>query len=257
MRPMRGAHRDPILLLHGQPGAARDWEGVRAVIGERAETIAFDRPGWDGRREPRGLAGNAQAAATELDAVGVDRAVVVGHSFGGAVAAWLAADRPDRVAALVLVAPSANVASLNPLDHVLATPVLGDVLASSALAAAGAALSAGPLRRPVAERLSLDERYLQAAGRRLIAPATWRTFMLEQRTLMRELPTLEERLGAISAPTTIVIGTEDPIVPRASAHLLASQIPGAELVEVERANHLLPQIYSARVAEIIVSAAER
>src|SRR5205807_9865975 len=98
---------DPILLLHGQPGTARDWDRVRDAIGTRAETIAIDRPGWDGDRPPADLAGNAQAALDALDAAGAERAVVVGHSFGGAVAAWVAATHRERVRALVLVAPSA------------------------------------------------------------------------------------------------------------------------------------------------------
>src|SRR5947209_14666259 len=100
--------RDPILLLHGQPGSAEDWDRVRAHIGERAPTIAIDRPGWDGDRGPADLAGNARAAIAAIDAAGARRAVVVGHSFGGAVAAWVAATTPDRVRALVLAAPSAN-----------------------------------------------------------------------------------------------------------------------------------------------------
>src|SRR5205807_6643224 len=97
---------DPVLLLHGQPGSASDWNRVRAAIGGRAETIAIDRPGWDGDSSPLDLAGNAHAALEAIARAGAARAVVVGHSFGGAVAAWLAASEPERVRALVLVAPS-------------------------------------------------------------------------------------------------------------------------------------------------------
>src|SRR5438270_5415299 len=105
-----------VLLLHGQPGSAADWKLVRSAIGERARTIAIDRPGWNGDGPARDLSGNVQAALSTLDAAGVEQAVVVGHSLGGAVAAWLAAEHPARVTALVLAAPSANRASLNRLD---------------------------------------------------------------------------------------------------------------------------------------------
>ena len=104
---------DPVLLLHGQPGAAADWEHVRASIGDDVRTIAFDRPGWDGHSAVRDLAGNADAARTVLDRSGVARATVVGHSLGAAVAAWLAWSSPERVGRLVLVAPAANVDSLS------------------------------------------------------------------------------------------------------------------------------------------------
>ncbi len=245
---------DPVLLLHGQPGAAGDWDAVRAAIGSRVETIAIDRPGWDGDHSPADLEGNARAALAAVDAAGADRALVVGHSFGGAVAAWLAVTAPERVRALVLAAPSANEASLEWLDRVLATRGVGYVASAAVLAGSGLALAARPLRVRVARDLELEERYLRSAGRILLSPPAWHAFFLEQRQLIRDLPELEGRLDQIAAPTTIVIGTRDRVVPVASARLLAEQIPQAELVELKRANHLLPQQRAARLAEIIVAA---
>src|SRR5437764_9172035 len=141
---------DAILLLHGQPGAASDWDPVRAAIGDRAQTIAIDRPGWDGGRPSSDLPGNAQAALAALDASGAERALVVGHSFGGTVAAWLAAAHGERVRALVLVAPSANAESLQWLDRVLAAPAVGYLASAAVLAGSGAALAARPLRARLA-----------------------------------------------------------------------------------------------------------
>jgi pimeloyl-ACP methyl ester carboxylesterase len=247
-------NRDPVLLLHGQPGSAGDWNRVRATIGARIETIAIDRPGWDGDSAPVDLDGNARAARAALDAAGAERAVVVGHSFGGAVAAWLAATSPDRVRALVLAAPSANAESLLWLDRVLAAPGLGFVASAAALAGSGVALAARPLRARVARDLELEERYLRSAGRILVAPRAWWAFFLEQRLLLRDLPMLESRLDRISAPAKIVIGTADRIVPVSSARRLAEQLPNAELIELRRANHLLPQQRAERLAEIVVDA---
>jgi pimeloyl-ACP methyl ester carboxylesterase len=245
---------DPVLLLHGQPGAAGDWDRVRTAIGSRVETIAIDRPGWDTDSSPSDLEGNARAALDAVDAAGAERAVVVGHSFGGAVAAWLAATHPDRVRALVLAAPSANEDSLEWMDRVLATRGLGYVASAAALAGSGLALAARPLRARLARDLELEERYLRSAGRILLSPPAWHAFFLEQRQLVRELPELEARLDQIAAPTTIVIGTRDRVVPVASARRLAEQIPDAELVELKRANHLLPQQRADRLAEIILAA---
>ena len=243
-----------VLLLHGQPGGADDWSGVSAAIGARAHTIVIDRPGWNGRGSPTNLAGNARAALTALAAEGVQRATVVGHSLGGAVAAWLAAEHPEHVASLVLAAPSANRASLNRLDRLLATPLLGPPLVAAGLAGAGAALRADPLRRRISAELGLGEDYLRSAGCALLRPATWRVFAFEQRMLIRELPALEQRLGAISAPTTVVSGTADRIVTPSSARMLAAQIRGGDLVRLPGATHLLPQQRPAGLAEIIVRA---
>jgi pimeloyl-ACP methyl ester carboxylesterase len=243
-----------VLLLHGQPGSADDWGQVRAAVGNRARMIAIDRPGWNGRGSPRDLAGNAQTALSALEAHGVERAAVVGHSLGGAVAAWLAAEHPSRVTALVLAAPSVNRASLNRLDLLLAAPLLGPLLAATGLATAGAALHTTRLRERIALSLALDERYLRRAGTTLLQPATWRAFAVEQRMLIRELPSLERRLGSITSPTTVVTGTADRIVSPASARQLVGQILGAELVQLAGATHLLPQQRPEELAEIVVRA---
>ncbi len=161
---------------HGQPGAASDWDRVRAAIGSRARTIAIDRPGWNGGAAPADLEGNARAALNALDRAGVDRAVVVGHSFGGAVAAWLGATHAERVRALVLAAPSANAESLRWVDRVLAAPGLGYALGAAALAGSGAALTARPLRSRVARELGLDDRYLRSTRRMLLTQKVWRAF---------------------------------------------------------------------------------
>jgi pimeloyl-ACP methyl ester carboxylesterase len=254
-RTLTLAATDAILLLHGQPGSARDWDRVRAGIGEPARVIAFDRPGWDGRTPATDLVGNVRAAIAILDERQIDRAIVVGHSFGGAIAAWLAATHPARVAALVLASPSANAASLNRVDRLLARPLVGAVLGATALVGLGAALRATPVRERIGNRLALDGGYLESAGQKLLSPAAWRAFSTEQRALMRELPALEGRLPEISAPTAIAIGTADRIVPPLSARLLAAQIGGAEVVEIPDASHLLPQQHAERLTRIILAAA--
>ncbi len=242
---------DPVLLLHGQPGAASDWEHVRASIDGDARTIAFDRPGWDGHSAVRDLAGNASAARIVLDRSGVARATVVGHSLGAAVAAWLAWSSPERVGRLVLAAPAANVDSLGRVDYLLATPIVGWLAGVGAMAGGGLALGAGPVRRWVAEATALDDRYLQYAGRTLLSPSSWRSFVGEQRSLVRDLPVLERRLQEIAAPTTIVAGTADRVVPIAAARRLAGQIRGAELVELAHAGHLVHVHHAAEVARVI------
>jgi pimeloyl-ACP methyl ester carboxylesterase len=242
---------DPVLLLHGQPGAAADWDHVRALIGDAARTIAIDRPGWDGQSPVCDLAGNARAARTALDRAGATRATVVGHSLGAAVAAWLAWSSPERVGRLVLVSPAANVDALSVVDYLLAAPVIGWLASVGAMTAGGLVLGAGPVRRWVAEATALDERYLRAAGRLLLTPSAWRSFVREQRFLVRDLPVLERRLAQISAPTTIVAGTNDHVVPIAAARRLALQIPEAELLALEHAGHLPHQRHAGELARVI------
>ena len=203
------------------------------------------------RSAVRDLAGNASAARAVLDRVGAARATVVGHSLGAAIAAWLAWSSPERVRRLVLIAPAANAESLSAGDYLMAAPAIGWLTSIGAMAGGGLALSAGPVRRWVAQTTALDDRYLRAAGRTLLSPYTWRSFVREQRLLLRDLPALERRLGQISAPTTVLAGTRDTVVPIGAARRLAGQIPRAELVVIEHAGHLLHQHHAGEVARVI------
>jgi pimeloyl-ACP methyl ester carboxylesterase len=243
-----------VLLLHGQPGSAADWDGVVRGLGERARTVAIDRPGWDGVHPASDLEGNARAALAALDARRIPEALVVGHSLGGAIAAWLAAVHPERVTALVLAAPAANLASLYPVDRWLAAPVAGEIAGSVAMAGVGLALAVPWLRRRVSAGTGIDESYLVGVREAALSPGAWRAYAREQRTLVHDLPKLELRLGTITAPTTIVAGAGDRIVPARAARELAGQIPGAHLLVSEHAGHLLPQRDPQLLADAILAA---
>jgi pimeloyl-ACP methyl ester carboxylesterase len=238
-----------VLLLHGQPGSARDWDRVLDALGPGTDVLAVDRPGWDGRSDATDLEGNAAAAIAALDARDISRAVVVGHSFGGAVAAWLAVHHPERLAALILAAPSANARAMYALDRVLASKLAG----AAFVAGAGAALSVSPLRRAIAAHAHLDESYLRGVAQLLRRRSSWDAFVVEQRALLDGIPQLEPRLDRIATPTVIVAGAADRIVPTAAAELLAQQIPGARLVLLRRAGHLLPHRHADKLAEIITT----
>jgi pimeloyl-ACP methyl ester carboxylesterase len=251
-----GHHRErpSVLFLHGQPGGARDWSHVVTALAGRAQPIAPDRPGWDRSHPARDLRGNARAVIEHLDASGIERATLVGHSLGAAIAVWSAIEHPDRVSALVLAAPAANRASLALLDRWLALPVAGPLSSSVSMAGLGLALSATPFRRRIAARTRIEEAYLQASGRALLSARAHRAFAVEQRSLVRDLPELESRLGAVQAPTWILTGDEDRIVPPEAPRILADQIRGARLLEVAGAGHMLPQLHAPAVVDAVMLA---
>ncbi len=244
------------MLVHGQPGGAADWHPVRAAIAGRNPTIVPARPGWDGASRALGVEGNGRAIVSLLERQGVRSATLAGHSFGGAVACWIAAHAPERVGALILAAPSANLASLYSVDRWLAAPVLGAAVAATMLGTSGLVLSSARVRAQVAAKLRVQDGYLREAGRSLRSPRAWRAFVVEQRALLHELPQLERELVQISAPTTIVIGSEDRVVPPRSAELLQRQIPHAQLQVLCGVGHLLPLFQPERLSEIILHASD-
>ncbi len=242
------------MLLHGQPGSTKDWDWVVAALAGRVQSIPLERPGYDGS-PAGGVRHSAEAAVASLDAHGIERAIMVGHSYGGAVAAWLGAFHPERVAGLVLVSAAANLASIVPGDKWLAAPVIGPIASAGLLWSSGLATQIPPLRRRIAWAADLPPEYIAEEGRRSLRPSITRTFLIEQRWLLRELPILEQRLGDISAPTQVLIGTADPFVPPEAGRELARQIPAAALIEIADAGHVLNVQHPEAVAEAILDVA--
>ena len=122
-----GAHE--LVLLHGQPGTAADWEAVMARLPAQLHAVALDRPGYGAsRRQAAGFNANAEAVLDDLDERGVDTAVLVGHSWAGGVALQAAALAPDRVKAVVLLA-GVGPGSVSIVDWLLAAPVFGPLSA--------------------------------------------------------------------------------------------------------------------------------
>ena len=214
-----------LLLLHGQPGSADDWRQMRARLPDAIQAVAFDRPGYGSSPRPAtDFAGNARAALAELDARGIGQAVLVGHSYGGGVALTTASLAPQRVEALVLLA-SVGPGCLNVLDRLLAAPGAG---------AACARITLG-----------LAPRFRSSRH------AVWRTFLVEQRALVREADTLEAVLPGIKVPVLLLADPRDAVVPVDTARRLEQALPDASLRLIHGPGHDLPRRAPGRVANAI------
>lgn len=247
----------PVLLVHGQPGLGSDWDAVVGALAADHRLLAPDRPGYgDAAGEPTTMAGNADALAELLETQRAAPAVVVGHSYGGGIALLLAARRPDLVRGLVLVGSVGRAGSVNLFDRAMAAPVLGEVLSATGLLTLGKVLPRlrrqaarlGPPAAWLVESLP-DERYLHLApgpGRRI-----WRSFLVEQRALVAEIADVESAVETVRAPTVVVTGTLDVVVPPSVAVGLAGVLPGAELVTVARAGHFVPRDHPGVVADAV------
>lgn len=242
----------PVVLLHGQPGSAAVWAPLRPLLAPR-RVLAVDRPGYGlNPAGAMGFAGNVAALVARLDAAGVDRAVLVGHSWGGGVAALAAARHPDRVAGLVLAA-SVGPGALTATDRVLARELLGELTHYLGYLLAGPWVRRG-LRRRARRTLGPGER--ADVERRLAANRArplWRSALVEQRALVAEHGTLDAALPRIQAPTVVLAGTADRVVPPRVAVRLARRVPGARLVLLPGAGHALPQTHPGPLAAAVRS----
>lgn len=249
----------PVLLVHGQPGSHRDWESLSARLESSHRVVAPDRPGYGATGGAAlGLAANADALAGLLDQVGLSAATVVGHSLGGGVALALAQRHPHRVSGLVLVASIGTVAGLGKFDRFLALPGVGEAMAFAALALAGRLVPHLQRRPPtrLPRRLGVlvagwPAAWLGADQLRCEQGRAWRSFAVEQRTMLAEVPALEAGLGKVRAPTTVVAGGRDRVVPAVVARDLTRAIPTAVLHVVPGVGHFLPLEAPDQLAEVV------
>lgn len=235
----------PLVFIHGASGNLRDqMRAFRPQLEGRAEMLFVDRPGH-GWSERGGSAndtpdGQARAVAAAMQAVGIKRALVVAHSFGGAIAASLALERPDMVAGLVFLAPATHPwpGGIEWYYHVTAAPALGWLFANTL------ALPAGLMRidAAVAGVFAPDpvpDGYRADTGADLVLrPASFRANATDVARLKDYVTAVAPRYRTIRTPTVVITGDADGIV-LADIHSagLVRDIPGAELVTVENLGH--------------------
>jgi pimeloyl-ACP methyl ester carboxylesterase len=258
-RPCRaaglGAHE--LVLLHGQPGSPADWQQVAARLPAQLHAVATDRPGYGSSQLPAGgFAANARAVLDDLDSRGITRAVLVGHSYGGGVALAAASLAPGRVAAVVLLA-SVGPGCVTGWDKLLAAPGAGQLCALVAWRLTpwmARARLAGIARRrgcPLGPDEHVNWQVWGYAGRG--NRPLWRTFLTEQRALLRELGELEHAIASVRAPVLVLADPKDTIVPFETARQLARTLPDARLQLVEGTGHHLPRRAPEVVADAIVA----
>lgn len=250
-------HVTHVVFLHGQPGAGSDFDEVIARLPAGIETLAPDRPGYRTNPLPaRGAAQNARWLVDELDRAGVERAVLVGHSYGGGIALLAAAMCPTRVRGLVLLA-STGPDCLTGWDRVLAAPVLGPAGAITAFTLAQWAprVALAVIARRLGRPLRPDEHVdlvTWAEAHHEHGPM-WRTFLLEQRDLVRHERDLGAAAAAMRTPTVVLADPDDDVVPLHTARALHQAVRGSRLQLVEGGGHALPRTEPQIVAEVITT----
>jgi uncharacterized membrane protein YbhN (UPF0104 family)/pimeloyl-ACP methyl ester carboxylesterase len=244
-----------LVLLHGQPGSAADWDAVLTRLPAHLHAVAKDRPGYGAsHRTAAGFTANAQVILDDLDQRHVDAAVLVAHSWAGGAALMTAHLAPHRVKAVVLLA-GVGPGSVGIVDWLLAAPVIGPLAAQvmwrwtpwiARLRLAWLSRSEG-LPLDVGEHVTL-----QVWGEK---PASgvprWRAFLTEQRALLSELAELEGVLPDIEVPVLLLADPADQIVPIMTAQRLASELPRARLRLISDAGHHLPRRAPDAVTEAI------
>lgn len=250
---------DPIVLIHGWNGSTFSMRYAIPELAQRHRVIAIDLLGYGfSDRPPDGdysIAGLGTIIARVLDALGIERATVLGHSMGGAIAMWFAIHYPERVERLVLV-DSATVSEMFRARNVgLAwrpiAPLLAPLYLNRRVIRAG-------LRSAVHDRALLTPSMIDGHERPLRVKGHLRAQMKQLVDRRRDVPFDP---ASIRAPTLILGGEHDRVIKLSTGERLAREIPNARLVVIRGAGHLpleeQPELCNRELLTFLAEPAER
>ncbi len=238
---------DPgIVLLHGFGGSTFSWRNVTPALSADHRVVAFDRPGFGlttrplpgewSSDNPYSAEGQVRSTLALMDRLGLDEAVLVGHSAGGAVALATALAHPERVRALVLVAPAVygggppswvkpllRIPQIRRLGPLVTRRLVGSLESILERSYADPSLITAEVREGYKQPLRADD---------------WDRGLWEL-TLATGRTDLADRLADVAVPTLVITGDSDQIVPPEDSELVAATIPGAGWAVISGAGHLV------------------
>lgn len=254
---IRGAGR-PVVLLHGNPGSCHDWAQLYGPLAERYQAFAFDRPGHGHSDRPSNNGAvtvevQARMLCAALDQLRVDRPILVGHSWGGALALAYALAYPRDVSGLVLLAPAVYLGDdgVSFLSKLPAWPVIGDIANFLFTPLLGAWLVRTDLEKAFSPDV-VPKKYLRHTLTEWTVPKKVKWYSIDDALLNESLPKLSPRYSEVNIPTAIVTGDSDLIVPaQENAHRLSEELPNSQLTVLEKTGHQIPFTRTVAVVQAI------
>ncbi|MDK4702719.1 MULTISPECIES: alpha/beta fold hydrolase [unclassified Rhizobium] len=234
-----------LIFIHGASGNLRDQlAAFAAPLSGRAEMLFVDRPGHGyserGTAENALPSGQADAIAQLMDKRGIKSAIIVGHSFGGAIAAAFGMRHPERTEGLLFLAPATHPWSggVDWYYTLAATPVFGWLFTQIFVIPLG-------LRRVETGTLSIfrpnarpADYIMKTAPELVLRPRTFRNNAIDVVNLFAYVSAHAPRYSEIKAPVIIITGDSDDVVlEELHSRGLARDIAGAELVTIRNLGH--------------------
>src|SRR5215471_8452033 len=252
-----GKGQQTVVMLHGNEGDIQDFEyGLAELLSKSYRVIGFDRPGHGKSERPGSEAASVEFQALllhkTLRSLGVNNAILLGHSWGASLALCYALKYPAETAGLVLLAPAAFPgADPNPLlQAVVKTPLIGEL----ALTLGKTLMGDERLRHKLEKAFypqPVPGNYLRMATSTWLGRRQLRAYLEDEWSLNASLRRMSKHYGELRMPVVIVTGDRDRIVsPKENAYRLKGRIPQALLVELKGAGLEIPltspdSVYSA------------
>ena len=247
----------PVVLIHGNPGSYRDWTSLFGPLAAHHKAIAFDRPGHGLSERPKHGDATVEVQARllhdALKQLDVERPIVVGHSWGGALALVYAINYPNEVAGVVLVAPAVYEShdGTSFLTSIPAMPVIGDAANSMLTPLFGASIVRSELKKAFSPD-PVPKKYLRSALSEWTGPKKVKSYSVDDALLNDCLRKFSPRYSEITVPVSILAGDSDLIVSeKENAARLHQALPQSQLMVLPKTGHQIPFTRSQAVVHEI------
>ena len=242
---------EAVVFVHGNPGPGDDWINLLERVGSVARAIAPDMPGYGGADKPRDfdytIVGYANHLAGLLDQLGVKRAHLVAHDFGGPWALEWAVRHPAAFASATLINTGVLIDyKWHSFAKIWRTPIVGEIFQATTTRT-GFRLLVGR-GNPRLSRDEIDRIYDQAR--------TWATkravLKLYRATPATSLGARSEALRALDRPALVLWGTHDAYLPAEKAERQRQTFPSARVEALDGHGHWLFLEDPERVASLVI-----
>jgi pimeloyl-ACP methyl ester carboxylesterase len=256
-----GETQAPIVLIHGASGNLRDFEAsILPTLAKDHRVLAFDRPGhgWSGRPNASDAHDPAHQAALihdGLQKLGVERPVVLGHSWGGAVATAYALQFAADMSGLLVLAGATHPwkGPVSWYHRILAMPIIGSIFLWMVVLPFGRLLASAGVQSTFIPD-SAPDGYEKALGLSLLfRPGHFRNNSIDTSNLRTHLARQSQRYDQIAVPTIIVTGNRDQtVMAKLHSYALHEQISGSELIKLQGVGHMPHHVRPDIVVDALV-----
>ena len=235
-----------LVLIHGIGGAVDVWRKQFEQLPQSHRVLAVDLPGCGRSAIPPQYPHNAlqllaSSVRAVMQAVGMDQATIIGSSLGGAVAIEFAMRWPEMASSLVLIGPAGMSHQVSWALRLMTIPRIGELLTLP-----DRTRTAHAIRSCVADPATVEEEDIDRAFAMATLPGAQDAFLRLLRTYAsvrgldrEELRRLQAGMRTIHAPTLVIWGERDQILPVSAAHVALEYLPNAALIIRKESGHLV------------------
>ncbi|WP_421718286.1 alpha/beta fold hydrolase [Algiphilus sp.] len=247
----------PLVLLHGASSNLRDFSRLQPLLAQGRPVLAIDRPGYGYSQRPEQWptpARIAELALSAAEALGLERPVLVGHSWAGSVVMAALVHHGERMAGGVLLAGAAGhwAGSVDWTYQVGGASLIGPLFAHTVVYPAGQAMLPAVVERVLAPN-PVPEDYVERIGAPLaLRPSNFLHNVEDMNRLSEYLQSLSPQYAQIDQPLLLIHGTADELVPFWNhGERLLPVVPQAQTVMLEGVGHAPHHAAPEAVAEAI------